>query len=349
VQGDYQQNPEAMEGLKARQDEHLEGWVNIIWLYDTGRQSHGFAPQLQKKPVKIDTGGFVEVFERSFVDEMNTWKKSGNMPEWVNAWLPILQVLRHKKSFITMSDIMRMIILYYEGGVYMDVKIKVNPGHADFKSKPMLLINTANFYSAENWAIMANAGCRMIEEIMIQALHQFPGPGRLNEYPENYQREQGVEGKMHVELHERKGVWNIIEKYRTKHSYRIPLALTNPRPINSWANAYDDRHKDVIRKEQEQFRLESINECQRKLAQKERERSQLEEEFRYAKFENLWPSLRLTKEIVAALPGTIRNLSDGIDLLKAELHYLQNSGIDDEQSSDNTNFEAQLAALNSLK
>lgn len=350
VQGDYQQNPEAMEGLKARQDEHLQGWVNMIWLYDTGRGPHGFDPSLQKKTIQVDSHGFVEVYERSFIDEMRAWKESGKMPKWVDAWMRILEVLRAKKSYITMSDLMRMIILYYEGGVYMDVKIKVNPGHADFKNKPMLLINTANFYAHENWAIMANAGCTMIEEIMIQALHQFPSIEELQQYPENYQQGKGVEGKMHVELHERRGVWNVIEKYRNDHSYRTSLGLTNPRPVNSWAQAYDDRPADVIRKEKEEFRRQDIEKCRRELMIKEREKRTLTDQLAFSKNPSLWSRLGITEEMIKELPKAIENVTRQIEMLQMELDHLEHAPIDDDGNGGMSpeELEAQLALLDSL-
>jgi hypothetical protein len=241
VQGDYRGNKEAETGMATRQGMRSEdGWVNMMWLYNSGIGLGGFDSEVQRERLEVDTGPFREVVEKSFVDEMRAWRHKRTMPEWVENWLPILEILYEKKSYITMSDIMRMIILYYEGGVYMDVKIKVDAERTAFQSSPMLLVNTVNFYDRENWAIMANAGCRMIEEIMKQTLAQFPDAEELGRYPENYALEQGREGRMHVDLHEDRGVWNIIERVGRMDPTET-LKLTNPRVVNSWTHPYDDR------------------------------------------------------------------------------------------------------------
>ncbi|GAB2579783.1 hypothetical protein GCM10027066_22600 [Dyella jejuensis] len=240
VQGNYADNPEAGKGLATRQGDNMPGWVNMIWLYRNESESGGFDPGLKSKPLDVRTEGFERLLERGFVEEMERWQRRGDRPGWVAHWLPILDVLYRKKSYIAMSDIMRMIILYYEGGLYMDMKIQVDAGRASFKERPMLLINTANFYDRENWAIMANAGCRMIEAIMLAASQKFPSVEELQTYPENYQGAAGQEGSTHVALHEDKGVWNAVEKYR-EHCYELGIKLTNPRAINSWFDAYDDR------------------------------------------------------------------------------------------------------------
>ncbi|MEL6133873.1 MAG: DUF4157 domain-containing protein, partial [Bacteroidota bacterium] len=213
VQGDFRKNEEALQGIETHRGEDTEGWVDMIWLYNSGVDQGAYKPE----KVEIDSAKLSPLMQRSFKHEMAIWKESGNMPEWVENWLPILDVLYEKKSFVTMSDLMRMIILYYEGGVYMDVKIKVQPDKALFKERPMLKVNQVNFYARENWAIMAHAGAQMIEEMMIEAYKQFPNVDELATYPENYNDPKPVggrkrEGKMHVELHEKLGVWNVIEK-----------------------------------------------------------------------------------------------------------------------------------------
>ncbi|MFT5779240.1 MAG: hypothetical protein ACI837_002197 [Crocinitomicaceae bacterium] len=338
VQGDPESNEEARDGIATRQGEDLEGWVNMIWLYKTGVRD--FDRGLQSMPMKISMGKFAPLMKKSFVGEMEKWHRSGTMPDWVNRWMPILDWLMAKKSFITMSDIMRMIILYYEGGVYTDVKIKVNPAKSAFKSNPMLLINTANFYNQENWAIMANAGSRMIEDIMVQALHQFPSMDELAEYPENYQEAPGREGKMHVQLHERFGVWNIIERYR-HHSYDIDLELVNPRPINSWADAYEDRPKDVIKQEQLGFLRNDLAKLQRELDKHTRNKEQLERSLSIVPNKSYWKQFGLTQEIADALPDSIKSAQREIDFLtlrmdlkQSEIDDLLNPPVEDEHVED---------------
>lgn len=318
IQGDYRSNEEAQVGMATRQDMRKDGWVNMMWLYDSMKESKSFDSGLLEQSLDLEVDPFRGVFERSFVDEMNTWKKQGTMPKWVERWLPILDILKAKKSYITMSDIMRMIVLYYEGGVYMDVKIKVNPGKSDFKTRPMLLVNTANFYARENWAIMANAGCQIIEEIMIQALKQFPNVEQLSKYPENYQGEKGVEGKRHVELHERLGVWNVIERFG-RNEYSETLSLTNPRPLNSWADPYEDREPEVVRREKEQHIQNEIDKVERLLTEKNRKLKQLKEQQEFAVI------LKVTEKELKEIPGKIRTLGNEIFELDMELYGLKES------------------------
>jgi hypothetical protein len=204
----------------------------------------------------------------------------------------------------------------------MDVKIKVNPGKSDFKTRPMLLVNTVNFYAHENWALMANAGCRMIEEIMIEALRRFPTIDQLREYPENYQREKGIEGKKHVELHERLGVWNVIERFG-RNEYSETMSLTNPRTLNSWADAYDDRDPEVIRQEEKRHLQNEIDKVNRQLTEKKRDLRALEERQQFAKNPGLWQILGITEKEVKELPVKIHTLGDEITRLGMKLDQLE--------------------------
>ncbi len=337
VQGDYQENPEAQHGLATRKGTDSEDWVNMIWLYNSGEDDEeGFAPELQTESLKVDFGKFPKVFERSFVDEMGRWKRRGTMPKWVDAWLPILEVLMAKKSYITMSDIMRMIILYYEGGVYMDVKIQVDT-KSDLTTAPKLLINTVNFYDRENWAIMANTGCRMIEEIMTRTLAQFPNEEELSTYPENYSDGSGREGRTHAELHENRGVWNIIERYR-QHSKETSLTLTNPRPVNSWTNTYDDRDPEIIRAEQIKANREEINKVELKLGKAIEEKKGLEQLQLLKNFPNMWGTRGLTEKYFDNLPDKISDLDSKIELFNMELQCLRNPQPDSEENSDDLEY-----------
>lgn len=308
VQGDYSSNEEATEGLKTRQGGDLSDWVNIIWLYNSGELKDS------EKVVKLDQSLTIRIQERDFVREMQAWKERCNMPSWVENWLPILEILMEKRSYITMSDIMRMIILYYEGGVYMDIKIKVNIEKAGFKDSPKALINTACFYDAENWAIIANAGCKMIEDIMIQAFKQFPTIEELRSYPENY-REQGKEGKTHVNLHENKGVWNVIDRGYRQYSW-TPIPLYNPRKRNSWIESYEDRDQEVVLSEKKSNLTSIISTKESQLQNLEIQLKQKEEA---QKIKAIFSHFPIEVSDINQLEDRIRQLKKNIDELKLNL------------------------------
>ncbi len=283
--------------------------------------------EYQPQEMDFDSTKVAPLLTRSFRHEMELWKERGDMPEWVGHWLPILDILYEKKSYITMSDLIRMIILYYEGGVYLDVKIKVAPDKALFKELPMVKVNTANFYAHENWAIMAHAGYRMLEDMMIQTYRQFPDKTQLRDYPTNYQEASGPEerrreGKMHVELHESSGVWNIIDR-RGRPQFPTDLKLQNPRSVNSWADAYDDRSIDVIRAEQRQQREDDLSKIKYKKIQKERERDQKKEQLRLKDAAQLWTLFGITQAIMDGLPNEIKLLELQIRMLQMEQEDLE--------------------------
>lgn len=324
VQGDYQSNKEAQEGIKSRGDGNLEGWTSIMWLYDTGKKEGGFEKSELDEGIPIDDGPFKGVYQKGFIQEMEAWKER---PEWVSAWLPILDILMEKKSYITMSDIMRMIILYYEGGLYMDVKIKATSEKASFKDTPKVYINRAHFYSLENWAIMANAGSKMIEDIMTQAYKQFPSIEKLSEYPENYQREGEGEGRMHVDLHEKLGVWNVIDRMRSSESEKYPLKtlkLVNPRPKNSWMNSYDDRDPEIIKAEEIGFVKSDIEKLERK---KDKLGLELERTKEYQKLverpDILKSMFNLSQKEIDELPKKIENSTLEIESIESEIRILK--------------------------
>lgn len=344
VQGDFNSNPEAVEGMKSRRGKDTEGWVDMIWLYDTGVALDKYESQ----EIVIDSEKVAPLMQRSFRSEMVRWENSGNMPEWVQKWLPILDILYKKKSFITMSDLMRMIILYYEGGVYLDVKIKVQPDKALFKERPMVMIDTANFYSSENWAIMANAGCRMIEEMMIAAYLQFPKEDKLESYPPNYDDKARLEGskregKMHVELHEVLGVWNVIDR-AGRPGFTTSLNLINPRPGNSWSDAYEDRPIEVIRAEQQLQREADLHKIERDITAKEHELRCDKEKLNMKDFVQFWGRLGITKELIESLPNKIHELEEQIMLAKMEYDWLMKVPLpcdakEDEEGSDSAGVD----------
>ena len=319
--GSYGKSAEAQAGISARQGEDLEGWVNMIWLYNSG-VSIGAYKEQQGQQANVDVGKLPRLMEKSFAHEMEIWKERGDRPEWVTRWLPILDVLYRKKSFIAMSDLIRMIILYYEGGLYMDIKIKVDPDKAAFKEQPMLQINKVNFYSLENWAIMANAGSQMIQEIMTTALATFPSPGALESYPENYQQTdmegKPREGKMHVELHESLGVWKAIDKIG-RPGYDVGLSLTNPRKLNSWINPYDDRPAaDIEREKLEERRREKVK-LEKNVEDLEREKRQMETKLSLKGAPQLWERFEITQALIEKLSKMIADIGFEITKLQFKL------------------------------
>ena len=347
VQGDIRENKEAMDGIESRRGKDTEGWVDMVWLYNTGVKLDEYKPV----PMVIDSAKIAPVMTRSFFHEMANWRESKNMPEWVKNWLPILDILYEKKSFITMSDLMRMIILYCEGGVYLDVKIKVQNDKALFKECPMVKVNTANFYERENWAIMADAGCQMIQDMMVQAYKQFPKATALEEYPTNYSEEarsdgKKREGKMHVDLHERLGVWNVIDRAE-RPGFSTSLVLHNPRPLNSWVEAYEDRPIGVIRAEQQRQREDDLGKLDRELTNKRREKEKAEKLLGLRDTPQVWAWFELTQEMMKGFPETIEKLALKIDLLEMNLKSLQTKplpcdAVEDEAVSEDGDDELTL-------
>lgn len=239
VQGEYQTNDEVIEGISTF--EGVEGWTNLIWVYERAAKAEG--ESASELPGIV--GGLVEVggipaHEVDFKATVAAWE---DKPAWVESFLPILDVLLAKKSYVAMSDIMRMIILYYQGGLYADVKIQLATPEAKFFAEPLVEVDRLQLAdggsNTENWAMIAEAGCALIEEIMNATLARFPTPEQLARGPVNYQG--GEYSKAHVALHEDFGPWNRIEAKRGKtnpmSAVNPDLSLSNPRPVNSWSNA----------------------------------------------------------------------------------------------------------------
>jgi len=84
---------------------------------------------------------------------MTMWK---DKPAWVARFIPLLNLMLTKKSFVAMSDIMRMIILYYKGGLCQDVKIKLKTPNAQFFDEPLVNTDVLQLVDGgpnkENWA-----------------------------------------------------------------------------------------------------------------------------------------------------------------------------------------------------
>ncbi len=235
VQGDYTVDEEFRAGIETRKDSKAQEWVNLIWVYQS-MEKMGELDSMAARKIVVDG---VNLFEVDFKATITMWE---DKPKWVEHFLPILDVLLEKKSFVTMSDIMRMIILYYKGGLYQDVKIQLTTKDARFFDEPMVNQNKLQLVDAghkENWAMVAEAGCEMISKIMTATLSQFPSVDMLETMPVNYSN-QGQYSKAHKSLHENLGPWHGIER-ENDHTDTIgfvnpSLKLRNPRPVNSWAN-----------------------------------------------------------------------------------------------------------------
>lgn len=244
VEGEYATNEEFRHGIATRKGTKAAGWQNLIWVYKNARENDaGFevVDRLKFRAVSIDDFGLKEV---DFSATMALWE---DRPDWVGKFMPILDILLAKKSYVAMSDIMRMIILFYSGGLYQDVKIELASPQAQFFDTPK--VNTDKLQlvdggpNTENWAMVAQAGCGMIDKIMKATLAQFPKPEKLEQMPENYSID-GKIGQSHVDLHEDMGPWNQIGKHlgQADRIERVndSLKLDNPRPLNSWADPVND-------------------------------------------------------------------------------------------------------------
>ncbi|MCO7223279.1 DUF4157 domain-containing protein [Pleionea sp. CnH1-48] len=240
VQGEYRDNVELQDAIDTRKKTQAKGWQNLIWVYETAKKKNeDFEVVDNMVGRRIEVRGF-RMFEVDFSRTMAAWK---DKPPWVSKFLPLLQIMLAKKSFVAMSDIMRMIILFYKGGLYQDVKIQFKTNSLQFFNEP--LVNTDVLQLAdggsnkENWAMIANAGCKMIEEIMIKTLSQFPSASKIASMPINYSN-KGQYSKAHVHLHEAKGPWNKIEaksKFTDNMKEVNPsLDIENPRAKNSWSD-----------------------------------------------------------------------------------------------------------------
>ncbi|PWW11671.1 hypothetical protein [Mangrovibacter plantisponsor] len=240
VQGEYDEETELREGLKTREGSGAAGWKNLIWVYQKNAEVEPSLFQsvggVIARPRKL---GNLDISEVDFRATLLEWK---GRPDWIDVFIHIMDILIEKKSFVAMSDIMRMIILYYQGGLYQDVKIQLQTPNASFFSEPLVNVDKlqmTNESRMENWAMVAQAGCQMIENIMIATLHQFPPTEVLRRMPLNYVDK--VYSGAHKQLHENKGPWNRISYIVNKLNYiqdvNKGLKLHNPRDMNSWADS----------------------------------------------------------------------------------------------------------------
>jgi len=240
AEGDYSENEELAQAIETRKGSKAATWSNLIWVYRSAKEVTPGLGGLVCAPIKLH--GF-DLREVDFSATIEAWD---DRPEWVSRFLPLLEVLLSKKSYVTMSDIMRMIILYYKGGLYQDVKIHLQTPNAEFFDQPLVNVGKLQLVSGgsnmENWAMVAEAGCALIQEIMEATLEQFPSAEELERLPVNYSQ-GGKYSSAHKELHENLGPWNRIEKSLGKtdsmEEVNPSLGLKNPRPVNSWATTDD--------------------------------------------------------------------------------------------------------------
>lgn len=237
VQGDYTSVAECMEAFENRKEnsEKMSQWQHIMWLYNQ-------EPNVERqRQISKDYG--INFIELNFKKEMIEWTSK---PEWVEQYLPLLDSLYAKKNYVAMSDIMRMIILYYQGGLYLDSKIKFGKDVKQFFENPMVKDDNIQLVLCdrkENWAMMSSAGCEIIDYIMQKTLTTFPKKDEIDAMPENYQEFRGKTEYLreHVQVHEDKGPWRILDKYSDRFDaikgINKDLQLINPRTLNSWSNS----------------------------------------------------------------------------------------------------------------
>lgn len=238
VEGEYSSNDEFLKGIYSQPK--VEGWTNLIWVY------HNRLGPLRLEEIGGQLLAFEgpqqclhhELLQINFRKTMEAW---GEKPDWVVQYLTRLDVMLEKKAYVAMGDIMRMIILWFMGGVYVDVKILFSDARA-FLEKPQVIqhrLMCVNSGRIENWAMMSHRGCAMVKEIMEKTLERMPSPEKLSQMPVNWSHPSGKYSQAHVELHEDKGVWPVLQsKYSEKvmvfESVEPTLKLENPRPLNSW-------------------------------------------------------------------------------------------------------------------
>ncbi len=181
---------------------------------------------------------------------------------WVKIFLNTLDILYEKKSYVAMSDIMRMMILYFMGGMYLDIKIKIDSPDCDFFTSPSMEKNILYMMPTEsgrleNAGLLAHKMCSAIDVIMQKtAQEKIPTDERLKEMPVNYSvfhleislEENGdvveiqpltrMYSQAHKTLHETYSVWPVIQNSGPSEICtmdNLKIKLVNPRTVNSWA------------------------------------------------------------------------------------------------------------------
>lgn len=238
VEGDVSARRDFSVGLLSQPN--VPGWTNLLWVY----RSMG--------PIRVyDIDGFPLVVRRRLygfghrvleVDFRESVRRWDARPDWLTALVQYLDAMLPKKGYIAMGDIMRMVVLWIVGGVYVDVKIQFLGGAAKFFLRPRVsrdrLMCVSSGHGLENWAMISHRRCAMIATALQLTLDtRLPPLSVIAKMPVNWM--YGAYSKAHKELHENKGVWPVLQ---AKLAHRIELfdhsllTLRNPRPLNSWAN-----------------------------------------------------------------------------------------------------------------
>lgn len=218
-----------------------------MWIFDTGEINLVQHEDMLCSNTNACERGFLEV---DFIATMSAWS---DRPAWVDLFIANMHIILDKKGWVAICDIMRMIILYYRGGLYLDVKIIINDEHATFFAQPKVTQNHLMCYQTvdgrkENWSLLANRGCYMIDQIMHECMQNYPCARVLHRLPINYQTQPSSTDKIywasHADLHEDWGPWRLISNgsYECEiiQDHNSSLGLTNPRPLNSWENSTHD-------------------------------------------------------------------------------------------------------------
>lgn len=232
VEGDYAGNEEVQTGMSSRKGGAIDGWKQIMWVY---RREADEEAGLKEIPVQV---GGVDMVQKDFRAYLAQDAVREAYP-WLIDFIPILDILLEKKGYVAMGDLMRMIVLYLDGGLYTDVKAIVHQPDGDFFKDPKA--NKGGLHLApgkENWALVAERGSEMIETLLKEALGRLPSLEKLAEMPVNYK--DGQYSQAHKELHEDRSVFTSIDKRRGKAGafgeIDESIGLENPRPVNSWAH-----------------------------------------------------------------------------------------------------------------
>ncbi|QMV14624.1 OTU domain-containing protein [Vibrio spartinae] len=242
VQGNYNLNSEFKNAINCRADpqtDHIADWTNCVWVFESNNISLVDCNGLKCSNQNAWERNFLEV---DFVETMMAWTER---PKWVDFFIDNMRIILDKKGFVAIGDIMRMIILYFRGGLYLDAKIIIDDERNDFFQHPKTTSDQLLCYQTsgrkENWSLLAAQGCPMIHEMMQECMQKYPHERVLRRLPVNY--ESGKYFTSHVDLHENFGPWRVISngRYRTDiMQAHNTLRLTNPRPQNSWENSTQD-------------------------------------------------------------------------------------------------------------
>lgn len=235
-------NAELRQGVLSQP--RVPGWTNLLWIYDDPHPHTARALNGRALAVHRDINLFGQrVYVISFRETMLLWH---DQPGWIRDCLRYLDAMLPKRAYVAMGDIIRMVVLWFMGGLYVDTKILFDVLTAPrFFRGPRIALNRLICASAngrmENWAMMCDAGCDVLREVLWLALYQrLPSIAKIQQMPVNWSHPSGRYSQAHVALHEAKSVWPILQ---TRYAEQIllldqlhpPLLLRNPRPLNSWA------------------------------------------------------------------------------------------------------------------